>query len=346
MVFHQIHLRRLAERRFQHLVFLGFPLLVQRFHPGGQLFRLGSVPGGEHVKGDPRGGHAAAGVHPWGDLEAHLIAADGSLYTCALHHCPESGPFRVGQLLQPQRRDHPVFIRERHHVRHGGDSRQLHQLHCLLPCQGQRQLPGHPRPAQAGKGIIPQQGRHHRVGGGQRVQMPMVVGHHDRHAQFLGPADLSDAGDAAVHGDKDIRFPGQLFHRGDVQPVAFLVTVGEINHCVHAQVLQRFIQNGGGGYPIHVVVPIDHRPPALRRRVPDDGRRFFQAMQRQGGPQLIGCRMEEALRRLRRCNAPRRQQSAQPGGQPSQREDWDRRLGKGNGDHHDLRTGEESDKKG
>ena len=170
--------------------------------------------------------------------------------------------------------------------------------------------------------------------------MPVMVGHHDRHAQFLRPADLGDAGDAAVHCNEEIRFPRQLFHRGDVQAVALFVAVRQIYLPRHAQYAQRFIQNRGGGHAVNVVISVDHGPFSLRRRAADDGRRFFQAMQRQRVSQLIGRWMEETLRLLRRCNAPRRQQAAQPGGQPGQRENRGRRLGKGDGDHDDLRAGE------
>ena len=199
-----------------------------------------NVPRQQHVQGDSGRRHAPAGVQAGGNLKPHLVAADFALNACPVHHRPEAGTFCVPQLFQAQRSDDPVFPGQGHHVRYRGQGRDFQQAVRFLPDQRPGQLPGHPRAAEEGKRIIPQQGRNHRVRRGQGVPMPVMIRDDHRHAQSPGPSHFCHAGDAAVHRDQNMVFFCQLFHGGKIQPVPFLMPVRDIDPRGYAHGLQRF----------------------------------------------------------------------------------------------------------
>ena len=100
--------------------------------------------------------------------------------------------------------DRTVFARERNHIRHGGDRRQIDPLHGFIPSQQRaRDLPRHARAAQIGKRIIVQQ----RVDRGairQTFAHAMMIGYDAGKLQRFGKLDQIMRSDAAVHRNQQI----------------------------------------------------------------------------------------------------------------------------------------------
>ena len=89
----------------------------------------------------------------------------------------------------------------------------------------------------------------------------MVIGDYEIEPEASGKNRLLGGGDAAVDRDDEgtALFP-ELLQSGGVQPVAFVVAVGNVPAAVHSAAAQIVREKTGGGDAVHVVIAVDRDP--------------------------------------------------------------------------------------
>ena len=109
-----------------------------------------------------------------------------------------------------------------------------------------------------------------RVDDGQGLRQPgggalVVVGYDEVEADIPRVLRLAGGRYAAVDGYEQRRaLSGERVHRGRVEAVALLEPVGYVGEAPQPARAQPARHEAGGGYPVHVVVPVyGHRLPAL-----------------------------------------------------------------------------------
>ena len=232
---------------------------------------------------------------------------------CRLDQRANARPGRCVDPLQPQLDDDAVFIRQRHHVGHGGQRGNVHIFHGRIQsAQRLHQLERHARAAQRRKRIAVQQRIHHRAVR-QRLRRAMVVGDDHVQPQRLRQRHQRHAGHAAVHRDHQRRPRRDGADRRFVQAVALGVTRGQIHLHVRALSAQIVGQQRRRAHAVHVVVAIDADVRALRHGGADAGHGLGHVVEQQRVAQVFGIGMEKALRFLRRRDAALDQQRVQRG---------------------------------
>ena len=216
--------------------------------------------------------------------------------------------------LQPQVHDGAVLAGEGHHVRHGGDGRQIDALHgrCFT-AQRVHQLEGHARAAEPGEGIVVAQGIDHRALR-QDLAGAVVVGDDAAKAQRLRQLDQIVGGHAAVHRHQQLRARGDLPDRALVQAVALAVAGGQVHLHIRANFAQIAGEDGRCAHAVHIVVAVD--ADAL---LPVDGGanahdRLGHVAEQHGIVQLILSGVQEGMRLLHGGHAALHQQAVQHGG--------------------------------
>ena len=289
----------------------GAALGVERVQLLGQPVRLGGVLRHHQAHALARVVQTARRVQPRPQPVAQHIAVHGVRVAAHPQQGAHALPFPSGDRLEPQRHQNPVFVLQRHDVRHGGQGRQVQILPARLqPQQRLRQLEGHPRAAQAAEGIVPQQRIERRVGGAFLQPQAVVVGHDHTHAQPLGQPHLLVVGDAQVHRDQHAIVFGQLLHRRQVQAVA-LLPQRRMGIGPEAEAAQGLRHQRAGADAVHVVIAVDQHGQPLPARVRENRQRLRHAVHAQGVVQPVqrGVQERAGLRRVgdaARVQKPRR----------------------------------------
>ena len=289
----------------------GAALGVERVQLLGQPVRLGGVLRHHQAHALARVVQTARRVQPRPQPVAQHIAVHGVRVAAHPQQGAHALPFPSGDRLEPQRHQNPVFVLQRHDVRHGGQGRQVQILPARLrPQQRLRQLEGHPRSAQAAEGIVPQQRVERRVGGAGLQPQAVMVGHDHAHAQPLGQTHLLVVGDAQVHRDQHAIVFGQLLHRRQVQAVA-LLPQRRMGIGPEAEAAQGLRHQRAGADAVHVVIAVDQHGQPLPARIRENRQRLRHAVHAQGVVQPVqrGVQERAGLRRVgdaARVQKPRR----------------------------------------
>ena len=281
---HQAPFRRtlfgqLAFRFFKDLLAEGLPFLVGRIQFLCQLFGGFRIPGRQQLHCRHSVVQPARRIDPGAQAEADGAAVDGAARGHGhMDQGLEARQRTVGHPGQPFPDDLPVFVLQRHHVRHRA---QGHQLDQLIPVkirlagaslfQGLAQLEGHPHPGDALEGILVPGlvGVHHRQGRRQLPGGQMVVRDDDVQS-FGGIRHHLGSADPGIHGDQQLRAPGGDFFQGrSVETVPFPIPPGHIHIHFGPPGLQKQIQQGTGRCTVHVVIPVDGHGFALLQCLKD-----------------------------------------------------------------------------
>ena len=159
--------------------------------------------------------------------------------------------------------DHPAILpREGHNVRNGAHRRQIgvpgkHALCVARQRADQLERNAHAGELEAGRRVVWPLRIHHRRGGGKLRLAFVVIGDDHIHAGGGGIGGLRNGGDAAVHRDDErdaLAF--QMIDRADIQTVALVEPVGDIQRRFQADAAKILGQQAGGGDTVHVVIAV------------------------------------------------------------------------------------------
>ena len=213
--------------------------------------------------------------------------------------------------------DDPVLPLQGDDVRHGGHGGQVQALfHAGHALQGLADLQRHAGAAQVRAGIIPQQRVHDRIRFGKHFRRLVVVGDDDREAKLFGQVHFRDIGDAAVHGDQELRLAGDLPDSIGVEAVAFRMAGRNTVSQGRAFLMQGFHQDGSGADAIGVIIAVYKYGVPAGNGFPEKLHGFRHARQqerimqiRKGRIQETGCLSSVRMPRARAGRQP----SIQPG---------------------------------
>ena len=268
----------------------------QQLHAaGGQRQPPARVDARRHAVGHVRGGHILR-VHPGG-----------------LHQRDEPRALRLCHGTQAVRDDHAVFAHQRHDVRDGRQRRQLPQgFDGLLAAQRLYQLERDARAAQPPERVIAHQRIEHGLAVGQPRTELMVVGDDHAHAQLARVRDLVRTGDAAVHGDQQLRVRSDFVDGRHVEAVALAVPVRNVKPGLRALLAQVRQQDRRRRDAVHVVIAEDDDLVTPRDAVPDDRNGFVHVLHAHGIMQQRPVRMQVFLDALRGVDPALDEQLQQP----------------------------------
>ena len=259
----------------EHPVLHGLPGVVHLAELARQTGGFLGILRHQQVEGGAHAAHAARRVQLGHQREAHIRAPQGLFIQPDGPHQgiqPRQGLFPQG--AGPLTDEAAVLSHHGHDVRNGAQGHQRpifrqHIVHTVRPLQSADQLEGHAHPGQTleGIGATALLGVHHRRGGGQLRQTFVVIRDHHIDPQVFGQHRLGAGGDAAVHGDQE----------GDTLPpdapqgflrdaVALRQPFRDVGETAEPLLLQPGGHEGGGGEPVHVIVPVDrHLLPGFHR---------------------------------------------------------------------------------
>ncbi len=242
------------------------PLEVALLELVGEGLRFLGFLGEQEPQRVGRIGDPAGRVQSRAEAEPDVRRADPpELQPGAIREGAHAGDRRAIERGQTRGDDGSVLSAERHHVSHGRERAELQELVLLHRVReiAEQRLREPQRDARAGEllvvGDVTGPARVHQGvrlrKDGRRV---MVVGDDQVDAELLRELRLGDRGDAAVHGDHDLRAVGrELAQRGRVEAVALLVAVRDVRADRNAKVPERAHEDGRAGDAVDVVVPVD-----------------------------------------------------------------------------------------
>jgi len=198
----------------------------------------------EHHLPRPKAGKGREAAHglEFGDARALGLGNDEQ----AVLHKDAVLPFqlhKVGQRAKGHKVEHAAHI----HFRRAAFGK--------AGVQFAHQQEGHAHAGKALAGAVRQLGIAEHVRTGQFFRRQVMVGNDHGHAQLAGAGYGRPVGDAAVHGEQELRALGvQRFHALGVHAVAFLAAVGQMPEAAEAVMFQHFQNDGGAGHAVGVVV--------------------------------------------------------------------------------------------
>jgi hypothetical protein len=319
-------------RLSEHAPLDGLPVLVQLVDVLGKLAGALRVVGCEQFDSEAGLPKAAGGVETGSEAEADVLCDERRLLVQAgdFEQRSDSGDRQFPQRLQAVADQDPVFADQRDDVGDGSqrgeaDGRFEKLTHRRRGAaaftqplaDGPGQLERDPGTAEVAKRI--RSSRQPRMDETRRIRQlsreRVMVGHNQLEAQFPRQCGLSQAGDAAIHGDNQSAgvFGLQLAQGVLVEAVPLLHTAGDVVVDARAGQTEAVPEDAGGGDPVDVIVAIHGDPPAGTDGRDDAIGGVGDSGEQVGIVQVVDVGPEERLRLGAGADAARGQHRGQEG---------------------------------
>ena len=244
-----------------------------------------------------------------------MIGGNGRLYTGVFQQGFQAGPGGGFHALEPFPDDYPVFILQGDNIGHSSQCGEVQALfHTSHTLEGLADLQGDSRTAQIREGIISEQRIHDHICFGKHFRRLVVVGDDDREAKLFGQVHFRDIGDAAVHGDQELRLTGNLPDSIGVEAVSFRVAGRNAVSQGSAFLMQYFHEDGGGTDAVGIIVSVDKDRLSRDNGLPEQVHGFSHAGKQEGIMEIRKGWIHETGGFLFRTDSAGGKEGGQPGG--------------------------------